>query len=278
MILVPEGVQGHGAALGPEPHAVGGELALGAALLVDGVVVQDLVGQLHQVLQYLGVVVAGGQQGADDLAQVVVGRDEFDAHDVRAGLHRNVPEGSGGMHDHPGLLGSGLEFGVVEQVRDQLNGLVALDGAAGVGEDLLLFKGQVAVFQSDHVAAIRNVTGLELDAGGSSFQRGAAGIAHVGVCAENGQDGGVTAGGQAVGAVDDVAHLALGGQGIHHGNAGVLEGGLVVQGGDGVVCHAVTDDEDILHGISFPEWGLCLHLSAVHRTGDREKALRTPLL
>ena len=58
VVLVPEGVQGHGAAFGPEPDAVGGELPLGPAGLIDGVVVQHLVGQLHQVFEDGGIVVA----------------------------------------------------------------------------------------------------------------------------------------------------------------------------------------------------------------------------
>ena len=247
LILVVEGVQLHGAALSPEPHAVGGELALCPAGFVHRMMVQHFVGQLHQVLEHSGVVVARGQKGADDLTQMVVGRDQGDAGDIGLALNGNVPEGGGRMDHHAGLFGGSLEAGVGKEVGDQLDGLVALNGAAGVGEDLLLLKGQVVVLVGHHVAAVGHVASLQLDAGGGCLQRGAAGVADFGVCAKDGENGGVTAGGQVAGAVDDVAHLALGGQGIHHGDVCCLERGLVLQGGDGVVGHAVADDKDVFH-------------------------------
>lgn len=55
-----------------------------------------------------------GQQGADDLAQVVMGRDEVNASDVHLGLNSDVPEGGGGIDDHAGRLGRILEIRVVE--------------------------------------------------------------------------------------------------------------------------------------------------------------------
>ena len=209
--------------------------------------VQHFVGQLHQVLQHSGVVVAGGQQGTDDLTQVIVGRDQGDAGDIGLALDGDVPEGGGRVDHHAGLFCGGLEAGIGKEVGDQSDGLLTLDGTAGVGEDLLLLKGQVAVLIGHHVAAVGHVPGLQLDAGGGCLQGGAAGVADLGVCAEDGEDGGVAAGRQVAGAVDDAAHLALGGQGIHHGDVGGLEGGLVLQRGDGVVGHAVADDEDIFH-------------------------------
>ena len=251
-ILVHEGAQGHAGAFRPEPDAVGGQLALRAAGLVDGVVVQDLVGQLHQVGQGLGVVAAGGQQGADDLAQVVVGRDEVDAGDVHLGLDGDVPEGGGGIDDHAGCFGGFLEVGVVEEVVDELNRLLPLDGTAGVGQDLLLGVGLIPFLQGDHVAAVAHVAGVEVDAGGGSFQGGAAGVALPGVVAEDGQDSGVTAGRETLGAVDDAAHGAFPGQLVDGVLADYLKGGLVAQFGYGVVGHAVPNDQYVFHHNHIP--------------------------
>ena len=217
-------------------------------------VVQDLVGQLHERFEHLGVVVARGEQGTNDLSQMVVGGKQGDPGDGGPGLHGDVPERGGGVDHHAGLLGGLLEGGVPEEVGNQLDRLVPFNGTAGVGEDALFLKGEVAVLIGDHVAPIGNVSGLELDACGGSLQGGAACVADIGVCPENGQDGGVAAGGQTGGAVDHIAHLTLGGQPIHDGDGGVLKGGFVVQGGDGIVSHAVSDDQDVFHGFSFPGW------------------------
>lgn len=122
--------------------------------------VQDLVGFFHQVLQYGGVVAAGGEQGANHLAQVVVGWDELDAGDGSPALDGDVPEGGGGVDHHTRLLGGGLEAGVLEEVGDELNGLLPLNGAPGVGQNLLRGKGGVPVLQGHHVAAVGYVAGL----------------------------------------------------------------------------------------------------------------------
>ena len=74
------------------------------------------------------------------------------------------------MDHHPCLLGGSGEGGILEEVGDQLDGLVPFDGPAGVGEDLLLGKGQVAVLQGHHVAPVGHVPRLRLDAGGSCLQ------------------------------------------------------------------------------------------------------------
>ena len=99
------------------------------------------------------------------------------------------------MDHHARLLGGLLEDRVLEEVGDQLDGLLSFNRPAGVGEDFLFLKGQVTVLIGHHIAPVRDVPGLQLDAGGSGLQRGAAGVAEVGVGPENGQDGGVAAGG-----------------------------------------------------------------------------------
>ena len=176
-----------------------------------------------------------------------MGRDQGDAGDVGTRLDGDVPEGGGGINGHACLLGGSLEPGVLEQVGDQLDGLVPFNGAAGVGEDLLLLKGQVAVLIGHHVAAVGHIAGVQLNAGGGGLQGGAAGVADLGVRAEDGEDGGVAASGKIAGAVDDIAHLAFGGQGVYGGDVGGLEGGLPVQAGDRIVCHTVANNQNIFH-------------------------------
>ncbi len=73
VVLVPEGSPGPRRRLRPRTRRRWRELPLGPAGLIDGVVVQHLVGQLHQVFEDGGIVVARGRQGADDLPQMVVG-------------------------------------------------------------------------------------------------------------------------------------------------------------------------------------------------------------
>ncbi len=82
----------------------------------------------------------------------------------------------------------------------------------------------------------------------------AAGVTEVGVCAEDGEDGRVAAGGQAGRAVDYAPTSPLAARASITGMAASFAGGLVVQSRDGVVGHAVSDDENVLHGVSFQGW------------------------
>ena len=67
------------------------------------------------------------------------------------------------------------------------------------------------------------------------------------VAAEDGEDRGLTARGQRLGAVHNAADCAACGKGINGGDVGVLERRFAAEGLDGVVRHAVADDNKIFH-------------------------------
>ena len=146
-------------ALGPEPDAVGRELAGGAARDVDRVLVENVERTAHELAQHVGVRAAGGQDGADLLAEVVVRRGELNALDVHVALHREVAERRALVDDHAGLLGQRAEVRVVKEHRHELVRLAALDAARAVGDDVLVLERHVLIGIRDHVAAVARVAG-----------------------------------------------------------------------------------------------------------------------
>ena len=121
-----------------------------------------------------------------------------------------------------------------------------------MGQNLLLGIGLVPFLQGDHIAAVADIAGIQEDTGGGSLQGGTAGVALPGVVAEDGQDGGVTASRQALGAVDHAAHDAFPCQLVDGVLADYLKGSLVAQCGHGVVSHAIPNDQYIFHHNHIP--------------------------
>ena len=161
-------------ALRPEPDAVGRQLSGGAARDIDRVLIEDIERAAHELTQHVRIRAAGGQDGADLLAEVVVRRGKPDALDVHMALHRKVAERRALVHDHAGLLGQRAEIRVGKERRHELVRLASLDAARAVGDDVLVLERHVLIGIRDHVAAVARVAGGELNAGRRRLERGAA--------------------------------------------------------------------------------------------------------
>ena len=237
-------------ALGPEPDAVGRELAGGAARDVDRVLVENVERAAHELAQHVGIRAAGGQDGADLLAEVVVRRGEPDASDVHMALHREVAERRALVDDHAGLLGQRAEVGVIEEHRHKLVRLAALDAARAVGEDVLVLERHVLIGIRDHVAAVARVAGGEPDAGRRRLERGAAEKVLARRAAEDGHDGRVAAGGEALGHVAHAAEDAVAREVVDRVLFRCFERRAAAERVERVVGHAVADDENVFHTVS----------------------------
>ena len=237
-------------ALGPEPDAVGRELAGGAARDVDRVLIEDVERAAHQLAQHVGIRAAGGQDGADLLAEVVVRRGEPDALDVHVALHREVAERRALVDDHAGLLGQRAEVGVVKEHRHKLVRLAALDAARAVGDDVLVLERHVLIGVGDHVAAVARVAGGELYAGRRRLERGAAEKVLARRAAEDGHDGRVAAGGEALGHVAHAAEDAVAGEIVDRVLFRSFQRRAAAERVERVVGHAVADDENVFHTVS----------------------------
>ena len=204
---------------------------------------QDLVCQAHQIGELLRLGIPVREQGADDLAQMVMGRDEADPREVPVMLDGKGTEGGHRGQLHIGGFHGGGKGRVGVQGPDGLEGVLPGDGAGAVGEDAPLLKGLVPFLQAHQVAAVAAVPLPEREAQGRRLHGGAAGEIPQGIAAEDGEDAGLAAGGELGRAVHDAAHHAPGRQGVDGGDLCRLQGGLAAQGGDGIVGHAVADDE-----------------------------------
>ena len=237
-------------ALGPEPDAVGRELAGGAARDVDRVLVENVERAAHELAQHVGIRAAGGQDGADLLAEVVVRRSELNALDVHVALHREVAERRALVDDHAGLLGQRAEVGVVKEHRHELVRLAALDAARAVGDDVFVLERHVLIGIRDHVAAVARVAGGELNAGRRRLERGAAEKVLARRAAEDGHDGCVAAGGEALGHVAHAAEDAVAREGVDRVLFRCFERRAAAERVERVVGHAVADDENVFHTVS----------------------------
>ena len=108
----------NGGAFRPEPNAVCGHFALTPKLLAQRVRVEYLVCTAHKLKQGLGVFAAGGQDGTDLFAEVIVRRYELYPLNACARLLRNVPEGVTEVYLHPRLLRQGSKVGMLKQSCD----------------------------------------------------------------------------------------------------------------------------------------------------------------
>ena len=212
-------------------------------------VLQHAVGKAHKVGKDLGErrVLPAREQRADDLAEVVVRRDKAHAARVAMVLHRQRTERGAGVDVHIHRTERGGKFGIAVERGDHIERVLSGDGAGRVGEDALFLIGLIARLERDEVAAERRVAGNEPEPDGGGLHRRAAGEMLERVAAEDGEDRGLAARGQRLGAVHDAADRAARGKGINGGDVGVLERRFAAEGLDGVVRHAVADDNKIFH-------------------------------
>ena len=212
--------------------------------------IEDVERAAHQLAQHVGIRAAGGQDGADLLAEVVVRRGELYAPDVHVALHREVAERRALVDDHAGLLGQRAEVGVVKEHRHELVRLAALDAARAVGDDVLVLERHVLIGVGDHVASVARVAGGELYAGRRRLERGAAEKVLARRAAEDGHDGRVAAGGEALGHVAHAAEDAVAREGIDRVFFRCFERRAAAERVERMVGHAVADDENVFHTVS----------------------------
>ena len=213
-----------------------------------GMVLQQPVGQGHQIPEGLGVLIAGEGVVPHPLAQDIMGRRGHQALDVAAALLGDMAEGGRGRNGHPGRVQRGAEFRNLAEGRDDGHGALAVDGTGVVGEDLFIVKGTVAVLHGNHIAAEAGAARLHGHAAAGGLQGAAARKIPQGITAENGQDGGVAAGGQGLGHSQHAAQEAVLGQSVNGGLGCRFQRRLSVQLRQRIVRHAVADHKDILHG------------------------------
>ena len=146
-------------AFGPEPDVVGRELAVCTTLLVDGVVIQLLGGQLHQCSpERLGIFAAVHDQRADGLPQVVMGRRSQHARCGAAVLYGDVPEGIRRLDAQSRWRCSPLWItGSASSQVIEGDGALAVDVPGVVGEDLAFAQG---ISPSDRATGLAAVADL----------------------------------------------------------------------------------------------------------------------
>ena len=238
-------------ALGPEPYPVGGQMSLRAALFVYRMVLQELVRLLHEREERLRVPVPAREYGAYLLREVVVRRREDYAGQIRALLHGEVAEARARAHAHARGLRQGREFGVIEEPFDERVALLALYRAGGVRDHGLLREGQALVpAERDHVAAVAGAALGHDAARGRELQRGAAGEVFRRVAAEDAHYGRVAPRREALGYSLHQAQHAAAAEGVEVRLVAGLERGFPAELRQGIVRHAVADDEYIFHRLS----------------------------
>ena len=208
---------------------------------------QHAVGKAHEVGKDLGLRAAAREQRTDDFAKVVVRRDKGHATRVAMVAHRQRAERGAGVNVHIRGAERGGKFRIGVERGDYIERVLPRDGTGGVGEDTLFLKGLVARLKGDEIAAKRRVARDELQTDGGGLHRRAAGKMLERVAAEDGENGGLAARGQRLGAVDGAADRAARGERIDGGNGGVFQRRFAAEGFDGVIRHAVSDDNDVFH-------------------------------
>jgi len=216
---------------------------------------QDLVAGKHEGVDVAAHLARGGVFGLTrHMGQML--RDGLLQHIVRLGQlhgvqlfgvgnhHANVAEGISHGDGQAGLLQKLRKLGVGDQVVHEGHGFLAVNIAAVVAADdrravFILGHGTQVAAEADGAVGQDNV-----HAGG--FQHAAAGVVGLGRVAENAENGGVAAGGHAVGHGERTAEettcdtvKGVEGQYFHGGVVGQLR-----QLGIG---HAVADHEDVFH-------------------------------
>ena len=201
---------------------------------VQGVVVEQVIAFLHDAPQHRLL----GQIGADLPGQMVMGR--LQRHRLAMLPDHNIPvAGAGvelkffrveflpdGLHENMGILGGDLPGAVIQ------NGLFRVG--------LLLRQGH-QIHPKGHILRLHgNVQAQRL-------QGGAAGIAHPGVIAQDGQIGNIAAGVHSLRHILHQSHLPGRCQRIQGGGMGRFQGGLSSQGLDGFIGHSVSQNHNVFH-------------------------------
>ena len=202
---------------------------------------------LHELVQNIGIRAAGGQYCADLLAEVIVRRSEADALYICLRLHCNMAERVTEVDLHPRLLGKGRKLGVVKQGSDYLVGYSAVYRACRVREDTFFLKGHVALLIGDHIAAIRNVAGVELYARRRGLERCATRVVKIRVAAEDGHYRRIASRGQTARNVKNAADLAACGKLVDKGLFCIFKRSQAAELGNRVIGHAVAYYENVFH-------------------------------
>ena len=206
---------------------------------------QHLVGGAHQRRDRRAHRALGQQRG-DGLAQMVVrlGKVRFALRPVRRVNHADMAEGRRDMDGKTERRGKRRKARVMHEILHELNGLLALDAPAVVGEDARRLK-RLAL-KGAEVDAQARLARLQHDAHARRLQRGAPGIACARVVAENREDGGVAARRHARGHGLAQAEPAPG-QAVDLRQGERRQRRFAAQLRNGFVRNAVPDDQHIFH-------------------------------
>ena len=150
-----------------------------------------------------------------------------------------------------GVEGEPLIPQLLLQKRDKLSRLRGGDLARGIVLHGLVLE-VLILREGDEVGPEGNVVLLHIYAHGEGFQRGTPRIADLCVIAERAEIGDVAAGLVAVGDGLDQPHLPRLCEKVHSGGVGDFERSASAESGDGIIRHAVSENECIFHNLVFP--------------------------
>ena len=164
-----------------------------------------------------------------------------------AAQHGDVPVGGVDGEGHAVFFQQRGKGRVREQAVHEGHGVLAVDGAAAVGEHVLFLIRAGLFAHRGQVAAEGDVARLHLDAGARRLQGRAARVDLARVVAEDGENGRVAAGGHAVGHGLDLRDDPAARQAVDRRLLRRLQRGAAPQRLHGKVRHAVPNDEYVLH-------------------------------
>lgn len=162
-------------------------------------------------------------------------------------LHRQRTERGAGVDVHIHRTERGGKFGIAVERGDDVERVLSGDGAGRVGEDALFLIGLIARLERDEVAAERRVAGNEPEPDGGGLHRRAAGEVLERSQPKMERIAVSLPAGSGLGQFTTLPTGAARGEGINGGDVGVLERRFAAEGLDGVVRHAVADDNKIFH-------------------------------
>ena len=237
--LLPEAAQ---AGLGtgtPEPEGIGLILAFRGPPDIQGVVVEDLKALFHHIPEQ-GML---RQIGTDLFPQMVMGLGKFQHLAL-------IPDGD------MAVAGTGMELDLVgiESLPDGIHQNVRVlrgDLAGRVVQDGLFFIGLI-LCDGDDVAPQHHIGVRHLHTHAEGFQRRPAGIILFGIVTQHREVCHIAAGLHRGRHRSGKAHFALAGQFIHHRGSGTFQRGSAFQRSQRFVCHTVTENHNILHGLTLP--------------------------
>ena len=200
-------------------------------------IVQNIEALLHEILQNFFL----GQEGACLLGQMVMGR-------LQGSQSAMLPD-----HDMA-VAGAGIELEslIIERFPDGIHQLVGFCGGDFAGRVIHdgLFGIGLFLGEGHHVAAENNIVRLHLHAHAEGFQGRSTGKYNLGVITHHRQIGHFTAGRHTGRHILHHTHLALCSQVVHLWGLCHSQGGLTAQCGNGLIGHAVAQNNNILHNLS----------------------------